>query len=412
MTITSCRALIEVLRRSDLLTRDQVAQVVRAARLPSANPRSLARAMLQRGWLTVYQINQLMAGHAHDLVFGPYHVLDRLGQGGQSMVFKARHTKFQWLVALKVIRVELLANVDTKHQFLQEMEAMAGLNHENIVQFCDADQAGETYYCAMEYVEGTDLGKVVGLSGPLPAAQASDYVRQAALGLQHAHEHNLVHRDIKPVNLYLTGASAGDQVGESLIKILDWGLASLRPPGTTLADAAKQDATKGVLGTADYLSPEQAQNAQTVDIRGDIYSLGCTFYFLLAGRPPFPGGSLMNKLLRHQQEEPTSLDVLRPDVPAALAAIVRRMMGKRPEDRYQTPAAVALALTPFCHMAAAAVALPGSPVRLRIPAAHQRRHEDTPMPNVPEEAPAFAAPHSTLTGSSGRSRGETDSTCQ
>jgi len=409
MAITSCNALIQVLRRHDLLAPDQVAEVVRAARLPSADPRSLARAMLQRGWLTVFQINQLIAGHGQDLVFGPYHVLDRLGQGGQSMVFKARHAKLEWVVALKVIRAELLANTEAKRQFLQEMEAMAGLNHENVVQFCDADQTADTYYCAMEYVQGTDLGKVVGLSGPLPAAQASDYVRQAALGLQHAHEHNLVHRDIKPVNLYLTAPPAGDR---ALIKILDWGLASLRPPGSNLADVAKEDPTKAVLGTADYVSPEQAKNAQMVDIRGDIYSLGCTFYFLLAGRPPFPGGSLMNKLLRHQMEEPTPLDALRPDLPAALAAIVGRMMAKRPEDRYQTPAAVSLALTPFCRMAPTADTPAGSPPRLRIPAAHLRRHEDTPMPTLPEEDAAFAAPHSTMTGNSGKARAATDSTCQ
>ena len=410
MAITSCHALIQALRRLELLAPDQFAQLVRAARLPKATPRTLARAMLRRGWLTVFQINQLLAGHGRDLVFGPYHVLDRLGQGGQSTVFKARHTKLEWIVALKVIRAELLASSETKRQFLQEMEAMAGLDHENIVQFCDADQAGETYYCAMEYVAGTDLGKVVGLSGPLPAHQAADYIRQTALGLQHAHEHNLVHRDIKPVNLYLTG----DPPGPVLIKILDWGLASLRPPALAVAEFSENSATtaanptRGVLGTADYLSPEQAKSPENVDIRADIYSLGCTFYFLLTGRPPFPGGSLMDKLLRHQNEEPPPVDALRPDVPAALAVIVRRMMAKQPQDRYQTPAAVALTLTPFCRMTPVPVIKPSS--GLRIPAAHQRGQDDTPMPRELEEG--GTTPESTLMDCAPKPRAATDSTCQ
>ncbi len=403
MMITSCHALIQALRRLELLAAEERALVVRAARLPKATPRALARAMLQRGWLTVFQINQLLAGHGRDLVFGPYHVLDRLGQGGQSTVFKARHTKLNWIVALKVIRAELLANSETKRQFLQEMEAMAKLNHENIVQFCDADQAGQTYYCAMEYVAGTDLGKVVALSGPLPAHQAADYIRQTALGLQHAHEHSMVHRDIKPVNLYLTG----DPPGPSLIKILDWGLAGLRPPGATLAEAETARPSRGVLGTADYLSPEQAKNPEAVDIRADIYSLGCTFYFLLTGRPPFPGGSLMEKLLRHQHEDPPPVNALCPDVPAALGAIVQRMMAKEPQGRYQTPAAVALALAPFCRMGP----MPGnkSSGSFRLPAAHRRGQDDTPMPTQLAENGSGDATNTTLVDCT--LKPGTDSTC-
>jgi eukaryotic-like serine/threonine-protein kinase len=406
MTITSCYAMIETLRRLELLAPDQLLLVIRAARLPRATPRSLARGMLQRGWLTVFQINQMLAGHGRNLVFGPYHVLDRIGQGGQSTVFKARHTTLEWIVALKVIRAELLASSETRQQFLQEMEAMAGLNHENIVQFCDADQAGDTYYCAMEYLAGTDLGKVVGLSGPLPAHQAADYVRQTALGLQHAHEHSLIHRDIKPVNLYLTA----DPPGPTRIKILDWGLVGLRPPGATFDTAEMAKPTTGVLGTADYLSPEQAVNPQAVDIRADIYSLGCTLYFLLTGRPPFPGGTLVNKLLRHQHEDPPAVDAICPDVPVALAAIVRRMMAKRPQDRYQTPAAVALALTPFCRMMPAPVGK--SSGSLRLPAAHRRGQDDTPMPTELAENGPSDAPNSTLVDCTRKPRAANDSTCQ
>ena len=239
------------------------------------------------------------------------------------------------------------------------MEAMARLDHPNIVQFCDVDQAGETFYFAMEYVEGTDLGKYVGLTGPLPVPEACEYIYQTALGLQHAHERNLVHRDIKPVNLFLThvmlppkvakgqkGRSAA-KVRQPLIKILDWGLASLRTPrGQTQAEMMENIA-KGIIGTADYLSPEQAGSANTVDIRGDIYSLGCTFYYLLTRQAPFPSGSPMQKLIQHQQAEPEPIASLRKDVPSGVRAILGRMLAKKPEKRFQTPAAIALALLPF-----------------------------------------------------------------
>jgi serine/threonine protein kinase len=404
-----------LLGRHKLLAPEHLAKVVRESKVRTATPRALAKAVLRRGWLTVYQVNQLLAGHGHELVFGPYHVLDRLGKGGQSMVFKARHAAHGWLVALKVIRSELLACADARAQFLQEMEAMARLNHPNVVQFCDADQAGETFYCAMEYVEGTDLGKVVGLSGPVPVGQACQYVLQTALGLQHAHEHNLVHRDIKPVNLFLTTAPADASAPrgaepEPLIKILDWGLASLRPPARGSAGLGAGNVTRGVIGTADYLSPEQALNAGQVDIRGDIYSLGCTFYFLLTGRPPFPDGTLVQKLMRHQQEEPVPLDVLRPDVPHPLAAIARRMMAKRREDRYQTPAAVALALVPFCLAGSAPAGPAPQPPPPRVPAEHRRGPDDTPMPDGARAA-VPATRNSKLREAFRRSPGA-DSTCR
>jgi serine/threonine-protein kinase len=397
MAISSCTALIDLLGQLELLAPEHLAQTVRASKAPTATPRSLARGMLQRGWLTVYQINQLMTGQGKGLVFGPYHVLDRLGNGGQSVVFKARQAEHRWLVALKVIRPDLLTQPNARRQFLLEMEAMAELNHPNIVQFCDADSVDDTSYCAMEYVEGTDLGKVVRLSGPLPLAQACDYVRQAALGLQHAHEHNLVHRDIKPVNLFLTIPAADPDAREQsapLIKILDWGLASLRPPGTDLQEQPSSG-SHGEIGTADYQSPEQARNAQAVDIRSDIYSLGCTLHFLCTGQPPFPGGTFMEKLVRHQHEESSPLHVLRPEVPAGLVAVVRRMMAKQPEARYQTPAAAALGLKPFCRLPVSGAA--GSVLRPHLRQATRRGQDDTPLPNMLRSHIDGATPHSSLT---------------
>ena len=268
---------------------------------------------------------------------------------------------------------------------------MARLDHPNIVQFCDADQHGETCFFAMEYVDGIDLGKYVRLSGPAPIREACDFVRQAALGLQHAHERNLVHRDIKPVNLLLTqtpavqvhavaarpGALPEQALTRHVVKILDWGLAGSRAPRGA-GPQPLETISKGLVGTVDYLSPEQARNAGTVDIRGDIYSLGCTLYFRLTGQPPFPDGTLMQKVLKHQQAEPAALDSFRNDVPAGVTAILKRMVAKRPEDRFQTPAALALALTAFTRGDGVPRAAGMLPSTKGTPALKQR--DDTPLP--------------------------------
>ncbi len=360
MTIVSSGALIDTLRQYQLLSSDKLSELPHLANGRCADARTLAKLLGQRGWLTIYQINQILGGLGRNLTMGPYLILDKLGQGGLSQVFKARHAETDWVVALKVIRPEAMADEEGRQQFLREMEAMARLEHPNIVQFCDLDQAGELFYFAMEFVEGTDLGKHVGLSGPLAVGEACDYIRQASLGLQHAHERNLVHRDIKPVNLFLTYLPApvtgegrtskkSKQVRQPLIKILDWGLASLHYPKGQSNPELLQTMASGIVGTADYLSPEQARNHQTVDIRGDIYSLGCTFYFLLTGQAPFPTGTLMQKILQHQQGEPCPVESFREDVPADILGILKRMLAKDPEKRFQTPAAVALALAPFAR---------------------------------------------------------------
>jgi serine/threonine-protein kinase len=347
MAIVSSGALIDVFRKLHLLSPRQMDEVLALTKGRCADVRVLAKTLITRGWFTVFQINQILAGHSQALLLGPYVILDRLGKGGQSEVYKARHPEYDWTVALKVIRAASLSTPEAAQQFLQEMEAMAELNHPNIVQFWDADKAGEAYYCAMEFVEGTDLGKVVRLQSRLPVAQAAEYVRQTAMGLQHAHEHNLVHRDIKPVNLFLMQPRPADA---PLIKILDWGLADLRSTGDSgqrLED--KPGRVHSILGTADYLSPEQALDPRAVDIRGDVYSLGCTMYYLLTGQTPFHGATAMQKVLQHQKVEPTPVEHLNPLVPAGLAAVVRRMMAKKATDRFQTPVAVALAVAPYCR---------------------------------------------------------------
>jgi serine/threonine-protein kinase len=359
--------LIDDLRRSDLLDADQLDELPRLTTDRCLDARGLAKAFVQRGWLTLFQANQLLAGNGKILSLGPYRILDQLGEGGLSQVFKARHAAYNLIVALKVIRPEILDQHEGRKQFLREMKALARLNHPNIVHICDSDQTGEMCYFAMEYVEGTDLGKFVRLGGALSSPQASIFIRQAALGLQHAHEHNLVHRDIKPVNLFLIQPTIGGKA-EPLIKILDWGLASMRSAGAILSDPK---GPKGIVGTVDYLAPEQALNPRGADIRSDIYSLGCIFYYLLTGQPPFPTPKLVHNLRQHQEAEPTSVESFRDDMPPALSAILKRMLAKNPADRFQTPAAVALALHPFTR--------PQEPTPAEFPASFPNL-KNTPLP--------------------------------
>jgi serine/threonine protein kinase len=256
-------------------------------------------------------------------------------------VFKARHRVMDRVVALKVVRPELLARPVLVRRFHQEIKAAAQVSHSNLVIAHDAAEVDGRHFLVMEYVEGVGVDRLIA-RGPLPIPLACDLVRQASLGLAHIAEKGLVHRDIKPSNLLVASK-------DSTLKILDMGLARLNavvegdagPNGleSTLTDSGV------VMGTADYLSPEQALDARRADIRADIYSLGCTFYHMLSGRPPFPGGSLAQKLLRHQQERPDDLRQLRLAIPEELASIVLTMMARRPEDRFQTPADVSRALT-------------------------------------------------------------------
>lgn len=357
----SVNDLIDVLRRSALLNAVQVNELVRA-RL--AEPRALGRDLLQRGWLTPYQVNQLLQGRGLELVLGPHQLLERLGEGGAGQVFKARHQHMDRVVALKMIRRELLADAEMVGRFYREIQVVSKLSHPHVVHAYDAGPIGDAHVLVMEYVEGTDLARLVRQSGPLPAAQACDFIRQAALGLQHAHEHGLVHRDIKPPNLMV------DRHGT--VKVLDLGLARLRgsagmesPDTPAPGDATCLLTPKGALmmmGTPDYMAPEQALDLHGADIRADIYGLGCTFYYLLTGQPPFPGGTVSQKLMRHQQAPPPEPANLPPE----LREVLTRMLAKRPEDRYPTPGDVARALAsvPGCS---GADGTPRSAARRRPP---------------------------------------------
>jgi serine/threonine-protein kinase len=302
-----------------------------------ADPRTLGRALLERDWVTPFQLNQIHRGHGDWLVLGSYLLLKLLGRGGMGEVFKACHRRLDRLVALKLIRADRLSKPKVVRRFLREIEAAGRLDqHPNVVHAYDAGQEGGRLFLALEYVDGPNLGQLVQQRGPLPVADACDYVRQAALGLQHAFEQGVVHRDIKPSNLLLCSRT-------STIKVLDLGLARLRRRGRERSGEQLTRANR-TLGTLDYMAPEQAFNARGADTRSDLYALGCTFYYLLTGRPPFPGGTPMQTVRRHVGEQPEPVEVLQPGVPSEVAQVVRKLLAKRPEDRYQTPAELAATL--------------------------------------------------------------------
>jgi serine/threonine protein kinase/WD40 repeat protein len=385
--------LLKYLGTSHLLSHGQMEMLEREGSNHSSVD-ALLGDILQRGWITSYQHKIILAGDAEKLTLGPYKVLETLGEGGMGVVYKAWHPRLERTVALKVIRPQVLAmKPDLIHRFHREARAIAQLLHPNVVVLYDADESQGTHYLAMEYVEGLTLEKMVRLNGPMPLRQACDYIRQAALGLQHAYECGLVHRDIKPSNMLIAQRSASKsaflrrssafmrrplitQMDRDLsqrptggsdespranlahpwgvLKVLDMGLARLTETLEDEGGSTPLTKAGSLLGTPDFISPEQARDARRVDIRSDLYSLGCTFYYLLTGRPPFPGGNDVQKLLKHQNEYPTPLEELRPHLPSQMVQIVNKLLRKKPEERYQSPQELADDLAVYLAQALAA----------------------------------------------------------
>ena len=286
-----------------------------------------------------------------------YRLVEHIGRGGMGDVYKAEHRLMDRLVALKVIKSHLLSKPEAVKRFQREVQAAARLSHPNIVTAYDAEQAGDFHFLVMEYVDGLELSEVVNQRGPLPVAEAADYIRQAAAGLQHAHEMGMVHRDIKPQNLML------DEAGN--IKILDFGLANFASESAT-EESSDEDVGEDsnnsaqparlphqltqlgtMMGTPDYIAPEQARDARSADIRSDIYSLGCTLYYLLAGKVPFPGNSVTDKLQSHAEGKVKPIRELRGDLPEGLEDVLQRLMSQDPDERFQTPAEAVEALRPY-----------------------------------------------------------------
>jgi serine/threonine protein kinase len=324
---------LDLLRRSQLVEEDQLTKFLGSLaaknghRLPEEGEK-IAAAMVEAGMLTEWQSEKLLAGKHKGFMLGKYKLLRHIGKGGMSQVYLAEHTLMKRKVAIKVLPQNRVEDSTYLERFRTEARAAAKLDDPNIVRVYDIDNDGKTHYIVMEYVDGLDLHVLVRDQGPLGFERAADYIAQVARGIAHAHDMGLVHRDIKPANCMVTK--------NDVVKLLDMGLARLIDDEASLTIENNEN----VLGTADYLAPEQALNSHKADARADIYSLGCTLYYLLTGHPPFPEGTISERLLKHQVEQAPSIFKDRPDAPSVLINICNRMMAKRPDERYQTASEV------------------------------------------------------------------------
>src|SRR5262245_16028595 len=301
-----------------------------------SDPGHLANLLISDGILTEFQADNLLEGRYRGFAIGKYKILGRIGSGGMGQVYLCEHPLMRRRVAVKVLPPAKAADESARERFYREARAAATLDHPNIVHAYDIDQDSKFLFLVMEYVDGADLQDIVTSSGPLEVARACHYIQQTALGLEHARRQGLVHRDIKPGNILV------DRSGTA--KILDMGLALFF---NDAGDNLTKEFDENVLGTTDYLAPEQAIDSHGVDCRADVYSLGATFYFLLTGRTPFGEGTVAQKLLWHTHRTPQPISDWRQGVPPELEAIIFKMMAKQPADRYQTPGAVAEALAPY-----------------------------------------------------------------
>jgi serine/threonine protein kinase len=328
---------LDLVRRSGVLESEVLQEYTQKQRDPSAavtDPKQRAADMIKAGLLTPFQAKQLLLGRSRLTLAGKYRLLECLGTGGMGAVYLCEHKHMHRRVALKVLPYTQAANKGSLERFYREARAVARLHHPNIVAAHDVDNDGKNHFIVLEYVDGNSLEHIVKKQGPMDVTRACHYIAQAAVGLQHAHEAGLVHRDIKPPNLLV------DRTGT--VKILDLGLARFFHDSTD--DLTNKYDPNMVMGTIDYLAPEQAVDSHAVDIRADIYSLGLTFYFLLAGRGPFGPASTAQKLLWQQVKKPQPVREVRPEVPEGVAAVLEQMTAKEPGNRYQTPAEVVEAL--------------------------------------------------------------------
>jgi eukaryotic-like serine/threonine-protein kinase len=359
---TNTGDLLAAFRAARLLSRRRLARLESSWSPHSEDVRARTAELVADGHLTAYQADQVLAGCAHRLLLGPYRILDRLGHGGQGKVYKAEHRFMKRLVALKVLarlrpqdrprrslatpvssividlRPGLPSRAEALRRFRGEVEALARLNHPHVVIAHDAAEARGSLYLVMEFIDGIDLGQLVLQTGPLLVVEACAYVRQAALALQYLHEQGMVHGDVKPPNLMRTADGSGR------VKLLDLGLARLVGRPQKPRSPSDPAPSSPLAGTPDFMAPELAHNPDAADVRSDLYSLGCTFFYLLTGDVPFPGDNWTEKLLRHHLDRPPSVRDLQPEVPAEVTAMIRRLLAKEPAERYQTPAELVQAL--------------------------------------------------------------------
>lgn len=311
----------------------------------------LANRLVEKTWLTRWQADMLLAGKKA-FFLGKYRLLDCIGSGGMGAVFKASDRGLKREVAIKLMSPAVVKDRRAVARFHKEIQAVAALNHPNIVAAYDADSVGNVHFLVMEYVDGQDLGQLVSADGPLPVGWACECIRQAAEGLQHAHEKGMIHRDVKPTNLLVTTDSENKR---PLVKILDLGLARFvsetaprePAPAKKTADDGSLTQIGQVMGTPDYIAPEQADDTRRADIRSDIFSLGCTLFRLLTGKLPYPGETVVEKLDARLKQDAVRVRSFRQEIPDELDAVVSKMLARKPENRYQTAREVAQALAPF-----------------------------------------------------------------
>lgn len=320
----SLEEFVQQLEASGLLSGDELQTLLQDS---PADVEQLASELVRQQKLTSYQVEQIRAGQGQSLVLGNYVVLDKLGQGGMGMVLKARHRRMDRIVAIKVMSTAAMNSPEAVQRFHREVKAAAKLEHPNIVAAYDADESRGTHFLVMQFIEGTDLSALVKRKGPLSVEQAVTCVSQAAKGLEFAHHRGVIHRDIKPANLLIDN--------DGVVKILDMGLARIEGE---VGAQAELTSTGAVMGTVDYMAPEQAISTKHADARSDVYSLGITLWYLLAGRSAYHGDTLMARLLAHRDAPIPSLCAERPEISAALDAVFRKMVAKQPADRYQSMA--------------------------------------------------------------------------
>jgi len=354
---SSSEAFLSLLRKSQLIEEAKLDEAIASLADPAnAEPKDIAQAFINMGLLTRFQVRLLLQGKWRGFfIAGKYRLLDMIGEGGMGKVYLCEHKRMQRLVAIKVLPVRLANDEAARERFDREARAIASLNHMNIVQAYDIDSNDGMHYIVMEFVDGVSLQALVALRGPLTVSRAVNYLGQAAEGLQHGHEMGLVHRDIKPANLLLGR--------DGVIKVLDYGLARFfdnRGDDFT----RRHEGNNSIIGTADYLAPEQAIDCSDVDVRADLYALGCTSYYLLTGQPPFGRDvPTHTKLLMHQSKDPTPMRELRPDVDPALCEVIRKMIVKDVDQRYQQPKEVVEALRPWLNQPVAPPADDEIPLR-------------------------------------------------
>lgn len=336
----SVEELIQLIRKSGMIDEQKLSAYLQRREFTRGLPadvREFSDEMIRDGVLTYFQAEQYLLGKWRGFTIGKYKLLERVGVGGMGQVFLCEHMFIRRRMAVKVLPPAKAEQPAALGRFYREARAAAALDHANVVRTHDIDQDGNLHFIVMDYVDGPNLLDVVKKFGPLDIGRAVSYARQVAAGLDFAFRHKIIHRDIKPGNVLV------DRKGTA--RILDMGLARFLNDHTDQLTVKYDD--KIVLGTADYVAPEQVANSHAVDIRADIYALGATLYFMLAGHPPFPSGTVSQKLLWHRTKEPTPVRAIRPELPDGLAMVVSKMMAKDPKARYQTPAQVAAALEPF-----------------------------------------------------------------